>query len=489
MALRVTRQHVEVLAPASDGELRVTRQHVEVLAPASDGKLRVTRQHVEVLAEASASFEEDVNSVMALSDDVAVGLNLTRSLTSNLSMTQTLPISIPASASSTLTLVHQAGRVKEESLTTNMAVSDIVSEFVSVGDFIGLSHDLNLTDLAEVTGLSNLVDSTMSMTQAVSVRGTIRISCQSKMFLNGFMPYEDKFERLSDAIDLVHGAGYPHQENVTTTMNMADEAYWSETPSSNLSLVQTLNAGKSKDIPASELDLTQVVQTNGVWDRTVTDSMGLGHTLTYYLPDPCDKKAYTPFIGESTSTSNPTPPDDSLEYIPRLPDGERFLLLYPALGESTDIVELRAPNLDNRDRQSFTRINRETRGGRLTIFADPTWPKIQTLILSFSGLTKTEVDDMQQFMVDHIGKEVGIIDWEGTQWVGIITTPNDRAAQDGRGCRWTLTFEFEGTIVEELPPGNHMNMSDSQTLIVEWHRTLTDVMVLDDVVEETVVSP
>lgn len=488
MALRVTRQHVEVLAPASDGELRVTRQHVEVLAPASDGKLRVTRQFVEVLAETSAAFEEDVNSVMSMNDAVGVGLDLTRSLTSNMSLTQTLPTQISASASSAMTLVHQAGRVLAESLTTNMVLVDVANEFVAVGDFIGLSHNLALTDVAEVTGLSNLVDSAMTMTQSVSVRGTMRYSFQHSMSLTGFMPYEDKFERLETELAFVQGAGYPYEENLTSTMNMVDEAYWSETPYSNMSLVQTLNAGKGKG-PDSEMDLTQVVQSNGVWNRAITDAMDIGHTLTYYLPDPCDDKAYTPFIGESSYPSNPTPPEDTLEYIPRLPDGERFLMLYPAMGESTDIVELRAPNLDNRDRQAFTRINRETRGGRLTVFADPTWPKVQTLVLSFSGLTKTEVDDTQQFMVDHIGKEVGIIDWEGTQWVGIITTPNERAVQDGRGCRWTLTFEFEGTVLEELPPGSHMNMSDSQSMIIEWHRTLIDTMTLTDAVQETLVSP
>jgi hypothetical protein len=110
-------------------------------------------------------------------------------------------------------------------------------------------------------------------------------------------------------------------------------------------------------------------------------------------------------------------------------------------------------------------------------------------VLSFSGLTKTEVDDVQQFMFDHIGKEIGIIDWEGTQWVGIITTPSERAVQDGPGCQWTITFEFEGTVLEELPPGSQMNMTDSQVMIIEWHRSLEDAMYIQQGVQETVVGP
>ena len=63
-----------------------------------------------------------------------------------------------------------------------------------------------------------------------------------------------------------------------------------------------------------------------------------------------------------------------------------FRLFYPAVGTVTDSVTLRAPNLGNKDRLSFNRILRETRGGTLVVFADPIWPKIQTLVLTFSGL-------------------------------------------------------------------------------------------------------
>ncbi|MHA1935877.1 MAG: hypothetical protein ACW97A_11390, partial [Candidatus Thorarchaeota archaeon] len=436
----------------------------------------------------SSIHEEDVSSNMVMTDDAHV-TERHESLTSNLVMTQALPTINPQSVSSIISFQQEAGRVQEVNVTDPITFVELVTRFVNVGEHIPLSHDLGLTDAAEVTGLSSLVDSEMTLTQSVVARGPINAFFQHRMSLQSFMPREDRFERLTDTVEFIQGAGYPHEENVTTSINMSDEAYWSETPSSNMSLVQNLDAGKSQDVLPSELGLTQIALVNGVWDRSLSDTLDIGHTLTYYLPDPCDDKAYTPFIGESTDSFNPTPPEDELDYIPRLPDGERFLLLYPAMGESTDIVELRAPNLDNRDRQSFTRINRETRGGRLTIFADPTWPKIQALVLSFSGLTKTEVDDVQQFMVDHIGKEVGIIDWEGTQWVGIITTPSERAVQDGRGCQWTITFEFEGVILEELPPGSQMNMTDSQSMIIEWHRSLEDAMYIQQGVQETVVSP
>ena len=65
-----------------------------------------------------------------------------------------------------------------------------------------------------------------------------------------------------------------------------------------------------------------------------------------------------------------------------------FRLFSPATGTVTDSVTLRAPNLGNKDRLSFNRIVRETRGGTLIVFADPIWPKLETLVLTFSGLQR-----------------------------------------------------------------------------------------------------
>ena len=89
-----------------------------------------------------------------------------------------------------------------------------------------------------------------------------------------------------------------------------------------------------------------------------------------------------------------------------------FQLLYPAVGPATDSVTLRAPNLGNKDRLSFNRVLRETRGGTLVVYADPIWPKIQTLVLSFSGLSGDEAQALIAFFNDHLGLEIGLLDWE-----------------------------------------------------------------------------
>ena len=93
----------------------------------------------------------------------------------------------------------------------------------------------------------------------------------------------------------------------------------------------------------------------------------------------------------------------------------------------------------------FNRISRETRGGTLVVFADPIWPKIQTLSLTFSGLTLTEADALLAFCDAHLGQEIGLLDWEHRYWKGVIMTPEDPIVQDTRDT-YSASFEFEGEL-------------------------------------------
>jgi hypothetical protein len=108
-------------------------------------------------------------------------------------------------------------------------------------------------------------------------------------------------------------------------------------------------------------------------------------------------------------------------------------------------VALKTPNLGNLDRLAFNRVLRETRGGTLVVYADPIWPKIQTLVLSFSGLLRVEAHALLAFKEAHLGVEIGLIDWEHRFWRGVITTPDNPIIED-RFDSFTATFEFQGEL-------------------------------------------
>ncbi len=175
--------------------------------------------------------------------------------------------------------------------------------------------------------------------------------------------------------------------------------------------------------------------------REAASALGLSQAATYSIVSRGVLGQYHPFVGEG---SGPTPPPVTigpLEHV-ALP----FQLFYPAEGVVTDSVTLRAPNLGNKDRLSFNRILRETRGGTLIVFADPIWPKIQTLVLTFSGLRSVQAQRLLSFLETHLGEEIGLLDWEGRAWKGIITTPTDPVVQDGKDT-FSASLEFEGELV------------------------------------------
>jgi hypothetical protein len=210
-----------------------------------------------------------------------------------------------------------------------------------------------------------------------------------------------------------------------------------------LAFTQTATVDKCK--PArSALELA--AEAAAVWTgpRDADSALNLRQSATYYLVSAGVLQRYHPFVGTGELEALAAPPS-TLE-SPRPGITAPFQLVYPSSGPVTDSVTLRAPNFGNKDRLGFNRVLRETRGGTLIVFADPMWPKIQTLVLNFSGLTSDQAQALLTFLDAHLGEEVGVYDWEHRYWTGVITTPTDPMVQDGRAS-FSASFEFEGELV------------------------------------------
>lgn len=200
----------------------------------------------------------------------------------------------------------------------------------------------------------------------------------------------------------------------------------------------------AETLTLSEACATTVVR-NGLG---ASDTLELGEAVLYYNALEDYLWVYHPFVGAGPST-NPDPPPTEL--AGPIPGVTAFTLLYPAVGPFTDTLVLRAPNLGNKDRLQMNRVSRETRGGTLIVYADPIWPKVETLVLNFSGLTWAEVHGLHTFMDAHLGMEIGMLDWEHRFWKGILTKLDDPIVQDGPGCKYSVGFEFEGEMAEYVP--------------------------------------
>jgi len=173
--------------------------------------------------------------------------------------------------------------------------------------------------------------------------------------------------------------------------------------------------------------------------NTIAMKQSVGYSLIRDTTD-CD---YTPFIGASDATTTPPPITLPAAKSPTI-SGTRFRLAYPAfdVGGTIDFIDLRSPAFGNRERLDATRINRETHGGNLIIFADPNWPEVQTLQMTFEGLKSTQARGLITFIERWLGREIGVFDHEGRAWKGVIVNPNEAVTQDGTSS-FSASLEIE----------------------------------------------
>lgn len=304
------------------------------------------------------------------------------------------------------------------------SVSDVL-EFTEelTGNFYfeTVEQTIEFVDSAETLGPTYLeVASSLALTQEVDGHlGVINIE-------------------VDDVLDFVQVMGRQISESVSDTITFTDEAVRRFVFVDTLTLFQTATGGKGKAV-VDTVTFTDAITTENEFSRSLTTTMALTHAAAYLVVNNCLELNYSPFVGTSTDASY-TPPTTT---APTLSTGT-LTLTYPYVSPTSTIV-LRNPRFGNRDRLTFNRINRETRGGTLIVFADPAWPKIQALSLQLSSLKQSQITDLNQFLADSLGKEIGLLDWENRQWRGVITNPDTELSHDGRTDRG-VTLEFEGEL-------------------------------------------
>ena len=376
-------------------------------------------------------------------------------------------IDIPVLASNTLTLSGTAGRTMEFSGSHVLVLASVVLHLNIVNDRVPCGSTLNLVQYAQVADHRH-PEHDLSLIQTVDIQFPIKPNVHQ---LLGITQHTSTPHRqfVTQNLGITQELNTPlAPQHVSHTLNFIQDAPIGRTESM-LNFVQSVQFSKSLTA-RNTMNLTHTMSRIMIYNRTITHDNVVGHALTWYEDSPCGRKQYTPFQGENTIPLDVSPPKDTLGD----PQGEdsTFKLYQPYLGVHTSEVELRQPELDNRDRNAFSRVSQETRGGKLLVFADPIWPKVRTMAVTIVGLTEAQVDEFQSFMLETVGQEIGLTDWEGRIWKGFITNPNDQATQDGK-ARWTITFEFEGEILDVQQPGEEgdgngmaLNLTHSVTAVI-----------------------
>jgi len=181
------------------------------------------------------------------------------------------------------------------------------------------------------------------------------------------------------------------------------------------------------------LDLTHSVLHTGILNRTVSTALSLNSVVSYLDIDFC---GYTPGVGDG---------DVVFPAEPTLVRRASTVLTWP-YASPTLTLSLRNPTFDNIEQFEFRRINRRSKGGTLDLFRDETWPKAKRLIYSFTELKDTQRAELLTFLIQSIGQEIGILDFESRQWKGVLLTPSN-AISEPRSGGFSFSLDFEGELV------------------------------------------
>ncbi len=491
MTQRVTRQYISVLGPGS-GKLRVTRQYAYVLlaltAPSCLDYLTLDQTVGYTLVPGTKSISDSMtlndtatgevtsslypaSDSMTLNETVTLIAEFNRSISDSMTLNEvvTLARTILVSVDDTFSLSDAGSPTYTATIDESMLLEDSVGNFHIVGDFYPASDILTFEEsvVAEKPTERYIYDSFSFTETAEGYNATKHADVFQSLAMveTAFGVNPTIRETISEQITLSDIVGRAFTYGITDSMTLSDTlAQKNALIIDSLTLSETITQGRSHSISPDSVSFLQTVTCNASYLRDATDSLAIGHSLTYFVISGCTDRQFSPFIGESTITGLPTAPSVTLPAVVGLPLNTRFQLAYPAAGAYTAVIHLPAPEFENRDRINATRINRETRGGKLTVFADPEWPKINTVACTFTGLTTAEVEAYQEFVANYIGLEINITDWEGREWVGVITAPNEPATHDGKDD-WTVSFEFEGVLVERVP-NNSLSFNEVVTFEV-----------------------
>jgi hypothetical protein len=475
MSLRIPQAYVGVVATEPQtGNLKVRRLYVDVLMQqGTTSILNESANSAMTLTDAAHFFIEDqlATSTLNLTQNAGYAVfNQDQDVTSNLTLSDVAfgAREIPLGTISVLSLSSFGGQAREGESIQTLNLVHIAAHFNLVADRSPAGNTLNLTQT--VTTLSSLdSEHDLGLTQTLEYHYPAKPNVTQHIGFSQHVstPYHMWVEEDLGLTQFIPTPLSP--QFITHTLNLLQN---SPIGGASNALTFTHNAVFSFSVTAfNTLELEHEHTVTGIFIRSMTDDLGIGHALTWLEDTPCGRKQYSPFQGENTIPNAVAAPDNTLQ-DPQGSVSDRFALYQPALGVRTDEVVLRAPELDNRDRNSYSRVTRDTRGGHLSVFSDPNWPKVRTLAITIIGLLETDVDNLQAFLLSTIGQNIGITDWEGRLWEGVITNPDERATQDGKG-RWTISLEFEGEMLEVEQPGNE----DGDGMTMAFTQSVTAVIV------------
>ncbi len=523
--LRTTRQYIEVLAPG-DGLLRATRQYVEVLyklpiestivdtlalTDSSWGHLEFGPLPSQAFSDTlvfaqSAGYYNGINEpidVLNLSQVIDIRQNrytiaqtLVFSQVAYLAQTyeQTISQSLVFSDAETLFYNHQTlidTLVFVQRVDLNGAVDLDINQTLAfvdigtgvwaayvqfVGDTLALSQSFVL-----VHPFNEYLNQVLTLAENIAIVYPYNIAVWMPMDWQyneqGFPWYRrESFEQTierdlvaqrrkdehliltqgASVVKIVSGAINETANNILTLVDSAARVYGDV---ESLTFAQAVSVTVGSGL-RDTLTFSQVITKSHTANHPANTLLTLAQTVRYTLINPKVLCQYNPFIGTTTDTLAPPPPR---VLAPARTTYYNIQMFYPTDTPTTTLT-IRRPEFGDQDRLEFSRIKQETRGGTLYVYADTLWPRTQHMLLSFTGLSEVESQAILTLIEAALGCQVGLRDWEGREWCGVLLDTDNPLTRNRRYN--AMDLHFEGVPVHRVLQTDNLVFSDDADCVL-----------------------
>lgn len=406
---------------------------------------------VSVVRSTSMAFTGILGTADSMLGDIVLGIAttggggsdpLTQDVSQILSFSQTVAQNtvrlIGVNQTLALAQTSDSGATYNESISDTLSLSDGATAQIDVP--VSVSDTLNLVQTVTNNIKMVSVNQSLSLSQSATQRGPIYLTINHNLHLaqseDGHLGTVN--QTVADELVLVNKVGLSYEVSVSQSLALTQEGARKNIITDALALTQSVSVGKGGDVDQLLL-LVQTLTTQSEFTRPISHSLGINQSVTYYVESPCITKSYSPYVG-STTDANYTAPSTTAPTI-----GHNTLTLtYPYTSPTTTLT-LRNPSFGDKDRLTYTRINRMTRGGTLIVYSDTKWPKLQTLAVQVDNLSPKQASDLISFLRTSLGKEIGLLDWENRQWRGIVTTPDAQVTNTSKNDL-SVSFQFQGML-------------------------------------------
>lgn len=380
-----------------------------------------------------------------------------------------------------ITFVSELNVIRKD-VSHSLEIRAGILEFLAIDDF---------KPLADIIGFGEVIDYSESILKTsnrfveddLGISDSVEWSGFANVYPANILSIRDNVDfcfgapwsaiEVFDTLGLTQRLGFGIPRTVTDTIVFTDVGFKNDAITQELNFLQAVTIGIGY-VVSDTIVFAQTLDTDNEYTRSISDTNIIEDAAAYYVLNACTPKQYNRFEGSGSATGIPEEP---------LTFDASFTL--ETLTGTKELLQLRNPESDDRHRIGYTRINRETRGGELNVFADPTWPQVHTLLFTLVALSDgkygcpEKINTLITFFQTNLGKEILLHDWEGLSWRGVITTPNEVATEDRDGW-WTMTFEFEGVQLDGSQGDQQLSISDAVHLNADWVRTILDDVGITD---------